>query len=317
VSHCDCQLSARRAHDPSPFVERLSPLTQGAAERPAAPEFVESWRKQITRTSGTTSPGAIQAARVEIWIAPVRSLVRQMASAEVLSSDEALQFGQVRVSTARDSLTAGRMLLRLALSRNVQERVAPKEWRLTTSPTGRPEIAADLPQLHFSVAHTERLAVIAVSRQLPVGVDAETIEQTVEKNVVSNFCCPGERAALQTLPTPQYMREFIRLWTLKEAYAKLTGLGAAIDFSSLGFSFDSLHLAHGPALAQELPAHFETMFVANGNGLSHVSLAIGMPPSAGVRVDLQVVTLVGDAEPSAIQMPCVFSHVATLAGEIA
>jgi 4'-phosphopantetheinyl transferase len=246
---------------------------------------------------------------VEIWIAPVGSLIRHLASAAVLTPEEMLQFNQIRVASARDSTIAGRMLLRIALSHAVGGRLGPRDWRLRTSPSGKPEITEDLPQVHFSVAHTERLAVIAISPQLPIGIDAETIEQTVESNVASDFCCPGERAALQTLPPHQSTREFVRLWTLKEAYAKLTGLGAAMDFSSLGFSFDSLHSAHAPSLGQELQVHFETMFVANGHGLSHVSLAIGLPRSASIRAELQVMTLAREPGPSAIHVPCVFSHV--------
>ena len=100
------------------------------------------------------------------------------------------------------------------------------------------------------------------------------------------------------------MRELIRLWTLKEAYAKLIGIGAGVDFSSLGFSFISLRLTHGAACENELQAHFETMFVSNGNGLSHVSLAIGMPAFAALHAELQVMTLVSDLGPSALDVPC-------------
>jgi 4'-phosphopantetheinyl transferase len=308
VSRCECQQCACHGHGAgSDFTQRKT--AQGAAESLDNVEFVESWRKQVRRSgSGAACSTMSQSARVEIWIAPVRTLIRHLAFAGVLSPEEALQFKQVRVATARDSMIAGRTLLRIALSHAVHGRLAPQDWRLRTSPSGKPEITEDLPQVHFSVAHTERLAVIATSQQLPVGIDAETIEQTVESNVASDFCCPGEQAILEMLPPSQSTREFVRLWTLKEAYAKLTGLGAAMDFSSLGFSFDSLHLAHAPPFAQELQVHFETMFVANGNGLSHVSLAIGLPRSVSIRVELQVMTLAKEPGPSAIHVPCVASH---------
>ena len=315
MSRCECQLSACHGHQAGPTLQRET-LMQGAAEFLHDIDFVESWRKQIGRSGEASCSTAARDARVEIWIAPVRSLIRHLDSAAVLTSEERLQFNQVRVAGARDSMIAGRMLLRVALSHAVRGRIAPQDWRLRAAPNGKPEITGDLPQVHFSVAHTERLAVIAVSPQLPLGIDAETIEQTVESNVASDFCCPGEQAALQMLPPHQSTREFVRLWTLKEAYAKLTGLGAAIDFSSLGFSFDSLHSAQVPPLGQELQVHFETMFVASGHGLSHVSLAIGLPRTAGVCAELQVMTLARDPGPSAIHVPCVLSHVdEPLAGE--
>ena len=308
MSRCECQLSACHGHDAGSAFQRKT-LMQGAAQSFRDVDFVESWRKQIGRSRNASGSASSRQARVEIWIAPVGSLIRHRDPAAVLTSEETLQFNQIRVASARDSTIAGRMLLRIALSDAIGGRLAPRDWRLRTSPSGKPEITEDLPQVHFSVAHTERLAVIAVSPELPLGIDAETLEQTVESNVASDFCCPGERAALQMLPPHQSTREFVRLWTLKEAYVKLTGLGAAIDFSSLGFSFDSLHSTHAPPLGQELQVHFETMFVANGHGLSHVSLAIGLPRSASVCAELQVMTLAREPGPSAIHVPCVFSQV--------
>jgi phosphopantetheinyl transferase len=289
---------------------------RGDAGAPGGIRFAESWRKQIVQAEegGLWSSGPRERARVEVWIAPVASLVRRIPPHEVLSSEEVMAFSQIRAASARDGRIAGRMLLRIALSHATRGRIAPQDWRLRTSPEGKLEITGDLPRLHFSVAHTERLAVIATSAQLPVGIDAESIEQTVEDNVARDFCCPGEQAVLEKLPPTQSTREFVRLWTLKEAYAKLTGRAAAIDFSLLGFSLDSLCLTHGPA-EQELQTYFETLFVANGNGLSHVSVAIGAPRPFALCAELQVMTLVGDAEWPAVHVPCIPAVVETpLAG---
>jgi phosphopantetheinyl transferase len=309
VLRCECQQRAPRERDGDSLEDHDGPA-QGASVTLDEVEFAESWRKHIRPPRpGAPAFDAGQPARVEVWIAPVRSLVSRVGGAAVLSADEARQFRQVRARSARDSMMAGRMLLRLALSRTVAGRIAPQDWRLRASPSGKPEITPDLPQVHFSVAHTERLAVIATSQQLPVGIDAETIEQTVESDVTAHFCCPGERAALQKLPQPHSTREFLRLWTLKEAYAKLTGLGAAIDFASVGLSLDTLRLAHAPAFGEDLQVHFETMFVANGNGLTHVALAIALSRSISTRAELQVMTLANDATGAAIHVPCVSSRV--------
>ena len=261
--------------------------------------FSESWRKQIG-----SSPRGRDRARAEVWIAPVPSLIRHFDADEVLSPNETHEFRRVRAPSARDSTMAGRMLLRIALSHGVQGEIAPRDWPLSTLPSGKLEIGQGFPQRYFSVSHTERIAVVALSKHLPVGIDAESIEQSVEREVAANFCCAGEQASLNTLPLRHSMRELIRLWTLKEAYAKLIGIGAGVDFSSLGFSFDSLRLTHGAACENELQAHFETMFVSNGNGLSHVSLAIGMPAFAALHAELQVMTLVSDSGPSALDVPC-------------
>jgi phosphopantetheinyl transferase len=297
VDLCDCSQDT--------VVEAGTGASLRSADRLTALGFSESWRKQIRRDgSGGSSARGHGQARAEIWIAPVPSLIRHFNADEVLSPDEIHEFRQVRAPSARDSTMAGRMLLRIALSHGVRGGVAPQDWLLCTLPSGKLEIGPGFPQRYFSVSHTERIAVVALSEHLPVGIDAESIEQSVEREVAANFCCAGEQASLNTLPLRHSMRELIRLWTLKEAYAKLIGIGAAVDFASLGFSFDSLRLTHGSACDNELQAHFETMFVSNGNGLSHVSLAIGMSPFAALHAELQVITLVNDAVPSALDVPC-------------
>lgn len=297
MNHCDCSRDTP--------VETGTGASLRSPDRLTALGFVESWRKQIRRDgSGGSSGCKRDQARAEIWIAPVPSLIRRFNADEVLSPSEMHEFRQVRVPSARDSTIAGRMLLRIALSNGVQGRIAPRDWQLCTLPSGKLEIGQELPQPYFSVSHTERIAVVALSEHLPVGIDAESIEQSVEREVAANFCCAGEQASLGVLPLRHSMRELIRLWTLKEAYAKLIGIGAAIDFSALGFSFDSLRLTHGAACENEQQAHFETMFVSNGNGLSHVSLAIGISPFAALHAELQVMTLVNDSGPSALDVPC-------------
>jgi len=269
--------------------------------------FVESWRKNIVRSSRLASAAAFgEKARIELYIAPIHSLVRNLQCLDALSAEEASDISRIRVPSARDSKTAGRMLLRLALSRAVYNRILPKDWRLSTASDGRTKIADDLPQLRFSVSHTEQLAIVATSKSLPIGVDAESIEQIVESEVASFNCCPSEQAALQTLPSAHSTREFLRLWTLKEAYAKMVGLGSAIDFSTVGFSFETLNLSHLPeATKSDYHSHFETMFVSSGNGLSHLSLAVGIPSSVDLRAELQVLTLVSGSRASAIHLPCI------------
>jgi hypothetical protein len=71
---------------------------------------------------------------------------------------------------------------------------------------------------------------------------------------------PSEHRALAALPDDAARtRHLIRLWTYKEAVAKLLGLGAAIDFSSLAFDLEPDRPAAGTLLTltsttTELPA---------------------------------------------------------------
>src|SRR5262249_743924 len=110
------------------------------------------------------------------------------------------------------------------------------------------------------------------------------------KELIDAFCCGCEQPLLIGGPAHQTSREFIRLWTLKEAYSKMIGLGHSIDFNSLGFSLDSLSLLH--ATREDLPpadVHFETMWISAKTTLHHLSLAIDFSTSKSNSVELQVI----------------------------
>ena len=120
---------------------------------------------------------------------------------------------------------------------------------------------------------------------------SKSVEHPATKELIDAFCCGCEQALLTGAPANQSSREFIRLWTLKEAYSKMIGLGHSVDFSSLEFSLDSLSLLRGKKGDLQPPdAHFETMWISAKTTLHHLSLAIDFSTSKANPVDLQVIT---------------------------
>ncbi len=152
----------------------------------------------------------------------------------------------------------------------------PGAWRFQANSYGKPRIAPDLPDVQFCVSHTETMSVIAVSREAPVGIDIETIAPDCDGRLIDAFCSARERRALASLGDPERRRAFARLWTLKEAYAKLTGTGLATDFRYLEFKIDPRWQAEGHQ-AQHRPgeASFESWLMEAPGGLCQVSVAIG------------------------------------------
>jgi hypothetical protein len=141
-----------------------------------------------------------------------------------------------------------------------------------------------------TISHTDQVATVAISQDLPVGVDVESIEHPATKELTDAFCCGCEQLLLISGPAHQTSREFIRLWTLKEAYSKLIGLGHSIDFNSHRFSLDSLSLLHGTKEDLQPPdVHFETMWISAKTTLHHLSLAIDCSTSKSNPVELQVI----------------------------
>jgi phosphopantetheinyl transferase len=262
--------------------------------------FVKGWCKTI---GVAPHKGAAAGGRVEVWLAPVQGIADHSNYRELLSANELLAIDQISSPLLHDRKLAGRVVLRTALSHAVDRRIGPRDWRIQPDANGRPRIAKSMPQLHFSISYAEPVVVVAVSEKLPVGIDIETVEDTSAEDLITAFCCPCEQSLLHAGAASQNSRDFVRLWTLKEAYTKMVGLGHGIDFDSIGFSLDSLHLLHGAAApAQDRNIHFETMWVASGRTLHHLAIAIDL--SVRTSADLQVMTMTSaDGGATAIHVP--------------
>ncbi|MFE1948869.1 MULTISPECIES: 4'-phosphopantetheinyl transferase family protein [Streptomyces] len=109
---------------------------------------------------------------------------------------------------------------------------------LQAPPGGLPDGARDL---DFNLSHAHGFNVMAVARDRRVGVDIERLDRGGERGfdwVVESFA-PQERAYLAGLTAGgRRDRATLRLWTLKEAYAKARGLGLGLPFDSFSFELD-------------------------------------------------------------------------------
>lgn len=127
-------------------------------------------------------------------------------------------------------------------------RALHEEYGMGTAPSfeyaegGKP-LLAGCPHIHFNFSHCRAGAACVVGGR-PVGVDAETV-RSYNEDLVRHVLNDTEYASVQASSDPA--AAFTRLWTMKEAYAKLTGEGLRSDLKSLlpqeGYVFDSCQLA--------------------------------------------------------------------------
>ena len=94
-----------------------------------------------------------------------------------------------------------------------------------TGEYGKPYLPAD-PHLHFNLSHSHQLALVAVSRDVEVGVDVEWFRPLPAcLAIAERFFPPAELAALMDALPADREREFFRLWTRIEARLKARGVG--------------------------------------------------------------------------------------------
>lgn len=282
-------------------------FARSGSRAPRDMRFVEGWRKMImpanSHESGPIAMSSVN--QVAVWVAPVEQLAPEFPSHDLLGPDDQLISEQIRSAESRNCTVAGRVLLRVGLSHAVGGRINPRDWRFRTALNGRPVIAKGLPQFNFSISHTDTVAVVAISETLPIGIDVETLEEASTQDLMTTYCSPDEQLLFKAASPHQCSREFIRLWTLKEAYAKMVGFGHSLDFASIGVALDSLELSPDGADAEDLfNTHFETMWVSRGRTLSHVSIAIGFPDSSSKKASLMVMAMpISGGDEAVIHVP--------------
>lgn len=93
-------------------------------------------------------------------------------------------------------------------------------------PSAKPFLSGNPMDLRFNWSHSGDVALVAVSRGIELGVDVESGARPVRALALARrFYAPEECTALEQLPESDQAREFLRLWTGKEALLKALGHG--------------------------------------------------------------------------------------------
>lgn len=85
---------------------------------------------------------------------------------------------------------------------------------------GKPQLSGA--EAEISIAHSGEYAAAAAAKR-PVGIDLERM-RPVLRTLALRVCSPEEQAWIHAVPD-QYLIRFFRLWTMKEAYGKMLGIG--------------------------------------------------------------------------------------------
>jgi 4'-phosphopantetheinyl transferase len=189
-------------------------------------------------------------ADVHVWAAALDGEATHWT--KLLSPAELDRAAAFHFELHRRRFVVGRGVLRLILSRYVG--VQPEQVEFAYGSQGKPELADGLAAngLRFNLAHSEDLAIVAITRLGPVGVDLEKIAPLEDMDdLVARFFSARENARFQQLTAEQKPLAFFNLWTRKEAWLKATGEGIAHSLNLVEVSF----LPGEPARLLNIPAH--------------------------------------------------------------
>jgi len=137
----------------------------------------------------------------------------------------------------------------------------PRSWTFEAVAGGKPRVGPG-PGPHFNISHCDGLVACAISDDLELGVDVEPVGRKAPLHLARTYFAPEEERWLASLPAAEQPLGFFRLWTLKEAYIKATGLGLAQPLHDFAFAFDPLRvLFHDPTLGDPRLWRFEQRLV--------------------------------------------------------
>jgi 4'-phosphopantetheinyl transferase len=184
--------------------------------------------------------------RVDVWTVTLDIADADLRRRErLLSGDERARAAQFAFEADRNRFVACRGRLREILSTYVS--VPASKIAFERGGKGKPFLAQG--GIHFSVAHSHDLALVACCAAAEVGVDIERVRELPDaEQIVRQFFAPADIAVWIALADGERRRAFFDCWTRKEAYLKALGDGLSRPLDSFHVPFWPREPAHTAAV---------------------------------------------------------------------
>lgn len=171
---------------------------------------------------------ALPSAGVDVWSERVDGDADLDQAQADLDEDERRRAGRFLFERDRRRFAGRRAFLRRVLAGYLG--IDPAAIRYRTTALGRPELRPAC-GITFSTSHADGLAVVAVARERPVGIDLERVRPVPDAlDIAHGLFTRREYEDLESLPAAARSEGFLRLWTRKEAYVKAIGAGMSMPF---------------------------------------------------------------------------------------
>jgi 4'-phosphopantetheinyl transferase len=180
--------------------------------------------------------GAIVRDEVHVWAwALDPALVDLAVHIEILDQQERERMQRFYFAPDRARYAVAHANLRRILGAYLHQPAAG--LRFDANSFGKPELhpSDSSSCLHFSLSHSRSIAVLAVAKGEPVGVDVEEV-RPIEPEVADSHFSASERWQLNQLQGDAWLLGFYRCWTRKEAILKAEGVGLSRPLDSFDVS---------------------------------------------------------------------------------
>ena len=160
---------------------------------------------------------------VDVWEIPLQASDAELDRFErLLDRQELLRLRKFPRADLRRRFTVSHAATRIILGKCLGIEPAGIAYQL--GQWGKPGVVGSS-WLQHNLSHSDEIALLAISRGEPVGVDVEAAQTTVAAVALANrFFLPTEAQSVAAQPVALQVPRFLRLWTRKEAAGKASGL---------------------------------------------------------------------------------------------
>jgi 4'-phosphopantetheinyl transferase len=181
---------------------------------------------------------------IHVWHISLNRSTDDHEMLQILAPEERARADRFHFADDRDRWLESKYAMRLILGSYLDTH--PEELRFVYGSHGKPSIDPrhHSQLLHFNLAHSGDLALLAVTAASHVGIDVECRRDVIDAlKIAETFFCREEIAELSSLHGSEVSDAFLRCWTRKEAYLKAHGSGLSIPLNRVRVSLGEFELA--------------------------------------------------------------------------
>jgi 4'-phosphopantetheinyl transferase len=142
----------------------------------------------------------------------------------LLSPDEIERAGRLKQTLDRDRFIRTHGAMRSILGGYLG--LSGDLLRFGVGDKGKPYLISPDTSLEFNLSHCQEMALLAVTKGIPVGIDLERIStKPLQLKIAKRMFPESVYAELSALPPEQLGKNFLRYWTEFEARVKCRGYG--------------------------------------------------------------------------------------------
>jgi 4'-phosphopantetheinyl transferase len=166
----------------------------------------------------------LEPGQVHVWRVDLDCPDQELADLRKrLSNDELEREARFRREVDRGRYIVAHAALRMLLARYLN--VPEYRDAFDIGPDGKPSLGIGA-GVHFNLAHSRGLGLVALTGDTRIGVDIEAIDHTLKIDTVAErFFSSFECSALRGLGPERRREGFFHVWSQKEAYLKGRGDG--------------------------------------------------------------------------------------------